>query len=226
MIDLKGAHHPKSVILYAVYFYVRYAVSYRDLEEILAERGVKGDHATLNRWVVKFSPLIAAQVQARKRPTATSWRADETCIKVEGSCTYLYRAVDRNGQTLDFMLSERRNLAAARRFFKRAIEANGTPERVVIDKSGANLAGLQAVNMILKFTGRGRVIVTCHWSFIQPRPEPVADLRLSAWVEQSPGARNFHCVQRDGRLRRSGAGRSLRGFGIRGLNGAFRCCSR
>ncbi|MCB5412488.1 IS6 family transposase, partial [Pseudogemmobacter faecipullorum] len=114
--------------------------------------------ATLNRWVVKFAPLIAARAQVRKRPTASSWRMDETYIKVKGRWCYLYRAVDRDGQTLDFMLSDRRNLAAARRFFKRAIAANGVPERVVIDKSGANLAGLQAVNAIRKFTGSGRLI--------------------------------------------------------------------
>lgn len=83
---------------------------------------------------------------------------DETYIKVKGDWTYLYRAVDRDGQPLDFMLSERRNLAAARRFFRRAMDANGVPDRVVIDKSGANLAGLQAVNVILKFTGNGRTI--------------------------------------------------------------------
>lgn len=71
-IDFKGVHYPKSVILYAVFFYVRYAVSYRDLEEIMEERGVDVDHATLNLWVVKFSPTIAARAQARKRPTATS----------------------------------------------------------------------------------------------------------------------------------------------------------
>lgn len=158
MIDFKGVHYPRSVILYAVLFYVRYAVSYRDLEEILAERGITVDHATLNRWVVKFAPLIADRAQARKRPTANSWRMDETYIKVKGRWTYLYRAADRNGQTLDFLLSERRNLAAARRFFKRAINSNGLPDRVVIDKSGANLAGLQAVNMILKFTGTGRTV--------------------------------------------------------------------
>lgn len=158
VIDFKGVHYPKSVILYAVFFYVRYAVSYRDLEEILGERGVTVDHATLNRWVVKFAPLIAARAQARKRPTARSWRMDETYIKVRGRWTYLYRAVDRDGKTLDFMLSERRDLAAARRFFTRSIETNGVPERVVIDKSGANLAGLQAVNVILKFTGSGRLI--------------------------------------------------------------------
>lgn len=158
MIDLKGVHFPKSVILHAVFFYVRYAVSYRDLEEILTERGVTVDHATLNRWVVKFAPLIADRVRARKRPTASSWRMDETYIRVKGRWTYLYRAVDRDGQTFDFMLSERRDLTATRRFFRRVIGSNGVPERVVIDKSGANLAGLQAVNVILKFTGSRRTI--------------------------------------------------------------------
>ena len=157
-IDFKGVHCPKAVVLHAVFFYVRYAVSYRDLEEIMAERGVAVDHATLNRWVVKFSPLIAASAQTRKRGTANSWRMDETYIRVRGKWTYLYRAVDRDGQTLDFMLSERRDLAAARRFFKQAIGINGVPDRVVIDKSGANLAGLMAVNVILKFTGTGRIV--------------------------------------------------------------------
>jgi putative transposase len=158
MIDFKGTQFPKAVILHAVFFYVRYAVSYRDLEEIMAERGVTVDHATLNRWVVKFSPQIAANAQSRKRATANSWRMDETYIRVRGKWTYLYRAVDRDGQTLDFMLSERRDLAAARRFFKQAIGTNGVPDRVVIDKSGANLAGLMAVNVILKFTGAGQIV--------------------------------------------------------------------
>lgn len=158
MIDFRGVHYPKSVILHAVFFYIRYAVSYRDLEEILAERGVQVNHATLNRWVVKYAPQIAAQAQARKRQTAKSWRVDETYIKVKGRWAYLYRAVDRNGKTLDFLLSEHRDLAAARRFLRRAIAANSVPDRVVIDKSGANLAGLHAVNVILKFTGAGKTI--------------------------------------------------------------------
>tara|TARA_R100000935_G_scaffold57633_1_gene92046 strand:+ start:94 stop:528 length:435 start_codon:yes stop_codon:yes gene_type:complete len=127
VIDFKGVHYPKSVILHAVFFDVRYAVSYRDPEEILAQRGVAVDHATLTRWVVIFAPLIADRAQARKRKTAKSWRIDETYIKVKRRWTYLYRAVDGVGQTLDFMLSERRDLAAARRFFKRAIGINGVP---------------------------------------------------------------------------------------------------
>ena len=119
---------------------------------------MKVDHATLTRWVVKFSPQIAARAHAGKRPTTTSWRMDETCIKVKGKWSYPYRAVDRDDQTLDFMLSERRDLAAVRRFFRRAIDRNGAPDRVVIDKSGANLAGLQAVNVVLELTAGGRTI--------------------------------------------------------------------
>ena len=157
MINFKVNQFPKSVILYAVFFYVRYGVSYRDLEEVMAEHGVDIDHATLNRWVVKFSPLIAANAQSRKKLTAVSWRMDETYIKVRGKWTYLYCAVDRDGQNLDFMLSQRRNAAAARRFFKRAVGTNGVPDRIAIDKSGANLAGLQSLNVILKFTGAGRI---------------------------------------------------------------------
>ncbi|MBC8719691.1 IS6 family transposase [Ochrobactrum sp. Marseille-Q0166] len=157
-IDFQGAHFPKSVMLYAVFFYARYSVSYRDLEEIMAERGVDMDHATLNRWVVRYAPQIAAEAQRRKRPTLGSWRVDETYIKVKGKWTYLYRAVDRDGQTLDFMLSERRNLGAARRFWRKPIASNGVPNKIIIDKSGANPAGAQAVNNILKITGSSKMI--------------------------------------------------------------------
>ena len=96
-VDFKGAHYPKSVILYAVYFYVRYGVSYRDLEDVMEERWTEVDHATLNRWVVNYAPLIAATAQARKRPTAVSWRIDETDIKVKGRWAYYYRGVGNKG---------------------------------------------------------------------------------------------------------------------------------
>ena len=151
-INFKGSHYPKDVILYAVFFYVRYAVSYRDLEEIMVERGVQVDHATLNRWVVKYSLDIAKTAQTRKHPTARSWRMDETYIKVKGKWMYPYRAIDKHGKTLEFLLSRRRDKVAARLFFRRAIKNNGVPERIVIDKSGANLAGLQRINVGLKFS--------------------------------------------------------------------------
>jgi putative transposase len=153
MIDFKGAHYPREVILYAVFFYVRYGVSYRDLEEIMAERGVSVDHATLNRWVVRYSPFIASEAKKRKQSVAGSWRMDETYIKVKGRWTYLYRAIDKYGSTVDFMLSEHRDEVAATAFFKQAVDHNELPSKVVIDKSGANNAGLENINILIFLAG-------------------------------------------------------------------------
>ncbi|MDH5626347.1 MAG: IS6 family transposase [Nitrospira sp.] len=154
MISFKGAQFSKEVILFAVFFYVRYTVSYRDLQEILGERGVQVDHSTLNRWVVKYSPQIAAKARRRKAPTGRSWRMDETYIRVKGAWIYLYRAVDKFGKTLDFMLLKRRNKPAATKFFARALEVKGMPCKIVIDRSGANTAGINAINRMLKSFGR------------------------------------------------------------------------
>jgi putative transposase len=95
MIDFKGSHCPNEVVLYAVFFYVRYAVSNRDLEKILQEYGVHEDDATLNLWGVRYSPLIAKEAQRCKAKTSSSWQMDETYIKVEGKWNYLYCAVGR-----------------------------------------------------------------------------------------------------------------------------------
>lgn len=103
MIDFMGTQFPKAVILYAVFFYVLYAMSCRDLEAIMVERGVIVDHATLNRWGVKFSPQIAANAESSKCATANSWRMEESYIWVRGRWTYLFRAVDRDGQAPDCM---------------------------------------------------------------------------------------------------------------------------
>lgn len=156
MVSFKGTHYPKSVILYAVYFYVRFAVSYRDLEEIMVERGVDVDHATLNRWVEKYSVAVASKARARKSPTGQSWRMDEAYVKVKGRWTYLYRAIDKCGKTLDFMLSERRGEAVATAFFAKVIASSGWPDKVVIDKSGSNAAGLFNMNCLL-------VMHNCCW---------------------------------------------------------------
>jgi len=166
VISFKGTQFPKEVILHAMFFYLRYGVSYRDLEEILAERGVVVDHATLNRWVVKYAGLIAVNAQSRKMPTGRSWRMDETYIKVRGKWHYLYRAVDKQGKTLDFMLSERRNAAAATLFFAKALSFNGIPEKIVIDKSGANTAGIRGVNKILKRFGCQVPIATIRSKYL------------------------------------------------------------
>jgi len=166
MISFKGAHFPKEVILYAVFFYVRYGVSYRDLEEIMEERGVQVDHATLNRWVINYSPLISAEAKKSKRNVATSWRMDETYIKVKGKWVYLYRAVDKFGDTIDFMLSEQRDEMAATAFFKQAINNNGFPHKVVMDKSGANYAGIENINMLLMLAGLISFIEICQVKYL------------------------------------------------------------
>jgi len=153
MISFLGSHFLEDVILHAVFFYLRYAVSYRDLEEIMEERGVTVDHATLNRWVIKYSPLIAIEAQRKKSGTSNSWRMDETYIKVKGKWVYYYRAIEKFGKTLDFMLSEQRDEAAATAFFMKTIRTNGFPDKVVIDKSGANLAGLENLNCLLIMNG-------------------------------------------------------------------------
>lgn len=119
----------------------------------MAERGVDLDHVTLNLWVSRYARLIAEAARYRKRPADRSWRMDETYVRVKGKWVYLYRAIDKHGKTLDFMLSERRNKAAATRFFARALEVNGLPRKIVIDKSGANTAGIKAINKMLKCFG-------------------------------------------------------------------------
>ena len=117
-------------------------LSLRHIEEMMAERGVVVDHATVHRWSIKILPVLAAVFRRRKRPVGISWRMDETYVKVAGQWKYLYRAVDRTGATIDFLLRAHRDLAAARRFFERAIELHGVPETITIDKSGANTAAI------------------------------------------------------------------------------------
>jgi transposase-like protein len=143
---LKRLHYPLEVILLCVRWYVGYSLSLRNLEEMMAERDIGVDHSTVHRWVVKLVPLLEQTFRKHKRPVGKSWRVDETYIKVRGSWKYLYRAVDKAGNTIDFLFRAKRDKAAARRFFEKAIGQNGSPETVTIDKSGANLAVLNAVN--------------------------------------------------------------------------------
>jgi len=129
-----------------VRWYLAYPLSYRHVEELLEERGVPIDHATIQRWVVKYSPLLEEAFHRRKRPVWVSWRMDETYIKVKGHWYYLYRAVDKHGQTIDFLLTEYRDTEAALRFLKQAIRRNGLPETITIDGSAANAAAITSYN--------------------------------------------------------------------------------
>ena len=142
---LKRLHFPLEVMLVCVRWYAAYPLSLRNLEEMMAERGVTVDHATVHRWALKILPVLATLFRQHKRPVGNSWRMDETYILVGGQWKYLYRAVDRTGQTVDFLLTARRDEAAARRFFEQAINLHDVPEKITIDKSGANTAGSVAI---------------------------------------------------------------------------------
>ncbi len=146
MISFKGAHFPQDIILTGVRWYVAYPLSYRHVEELMEERGVPIDHATIQRWVVKYSPLLEEAFHRRKRPVWVSWRMDETYIKIKGQWSYLYRAVDKHGQTIDFLLTKHRDERAAKRFLTKAIRRHGVPEKITIDGSAANKAAIESYN--------------------------------------------------------------------------------
>jgi putative transposase len=145
-ISFKGAHFPQDIILTCVRWYVAYPLSYRHIEELMQERGVTVDHATVNRWVVKYSPQLEEAFHRHKRPVWISWRLDETDIKVKGHWYYLYRAVDKTGQTIDFLLTEHRDEKAATRFLTKAIRRHGVPAKITIDGSEANAAAIRSYN--------------------------------------------------------------------------------
>jgi putative transposase len=137
---------PIDVILVCIRWYAAYPLSYRHLKEMMQERGVSVDHSSINRWTIRFLPLIEKMARKHKRPVGGSWRMDEMYIKVMGVWKYLYRAVDKQGKTVDFLLAAKRNMAAAKRFFDKAMGANGVPEKIAMDKSGANKAAVDAIN--------------------------------------------------------------------------------
>ena len=141
----KRLHNPIEVILVCVRWYVAYPLSLRHLEEIMAERGITVDHATIHRWTIKMLPGLATICRRRKRPVGTSWRMDETYIKVAGQWKYLYRAVDKIGDTVGFLLRSKRDHAAARAYFERAIGLHDVPEKVAIDMSGSNTAAIASI---------------------------------------------------------------------------------
>jgi putative transposase len=145
-VSFKGAHFPQDIILTGVRWYVAYPLSTRHVEELMRERGVHVDHSTINRWVIKYSPQLEEAFHRRKRPVWVSWRMDETYIRVKGEWQYLYRAVDKHGQTIDLLLTEHRDKEAALRFLKKAICRNGVPETITIDGSDANEAAIKRYN--------------------------------------------------------------------------------
>lgn len=188
-------HHcfPKSIILQAVYFKLRFSLSYRDVEELMEIRGVKVDHATIQRWVFKFTPILDKEFRKRKKRVGMSWRMDETYIKVKGEWRYLYRAVDKEGYTVDFLLTKRRQRMSAQSFLIKAIEHNGKPLVINIDKSGSNSSAIRVYNKrTLATKSRIRIRKCKYLNNIVEQ-----DHRFIKWrIQQGLGFKEFESARR------------------------------
>ncbi|GFZ82615.1 IS6 family transposase [Paenibacillus marchantiophytorum] len=145
-VDLfKWKQYESAMILLTVRWYLKYSLSYRDIVEMMSERGSKISHTTIMRWVHEFGPEIDKRILPFLKPTNDSWRTDETYIKVKGQWKYLYRVVDSMGKTIDFMLSENRDMQAAKRFFTKALSSPHTqiPRVITSDKNPAYPPAIQ-----------------------------------------------------------------------------------
>jgi len=139
----KGFRFPPEIIVLAVRWYLRYGLSYRDLEELLAERGVEVDHVSVFRWVQCFTPLLADAARLCRHSVGDRWFVDETYVKVAGRWRYVYRAVDQHGQIIDVFVSPRRETRVARRFFETTLGAHCEPVEVVTDLAPALRAAIE-----------------------------------------------------------------------------------
>jgi len=138
VVLFQGRHFNAEIIALCVRWYVTYKLSYRDLVAIMAERNVDMAHTTIMRWVQRYIPEFEKRWRRFARSVGTSWRVDETYIKLKGKWVYLYRGVDKEGHTIDFFLSEHRDIAAAKRFLQHAIEKRGVPEKITLDGYAAS----------------------------------------------------------------------------------------
>ena len=137
---------PIDVLLVCICWDATYPLSYWHLKELMEERGVSVDHSSISRWAIRFLPLIKKMARKHKHPVGGSWCMDVTYIKVKGVWKYLYRAADKDGKTVDFLLTAKRDMAAAKRFYDKAMGTNGDPNKFAIDKSKANKAAIDAIN--------------------------------------------------------------------------------
>ena len=202
MIDFKGSHFERDIILWGVRWYVAYPISYRQLEEMMEERGVEVDHSTVNRWVLKYVSLLEQAFRGRKRPVGASWRLDETYVRIKGKWKYLYRAVDKAGNTVDFLLTAKRDRRAALRFLRKAIDHHGAPEKITIDKSGANAAAIESYNTTHEADIEIRQVKYLTDIFDKPFFPSHANFRIAratAWPRAGAGMRARH-VPYDERL--------------------------
>ncbi len=176
-----GFRFPPEVILLAVRWYLRYGLSYRDLEELLAERGIEVDHVTLYRWVQRFTPLLIDAARPVRHLAGDRWFVDETYVKVAGVWRYVYRAVDQHGQVIDVYVSRRRDIAAARTFFTATLAVHRDPGEVITDRAPA-LANVveELLPAALHNTGRyENNRVECDHGRLKARLRPMRGLKTN-----------------------------------------------
>jgi len=201
----KGYNFSPEVIMLFVYMKLRFTLSYRDLEEMMHIRGARVDHSSVQRWVVRFSRLIDSRVRQRKKPMNGSWRMDETYIRLNGKWVYLYRAVDKYGDTIDFLLRAKRDGNAAKAFFKKAFKTHGRPDTVNIDKSGSNRCALEHYNKGLDDKDQYKIrrikylnnIVEQEHRFIKKRTKPMMGFKNFYAAKQTiSGIENIRMIQK------------------------------
>lgn len=217
----KGFCSSPSVIMLFVYMKCRFSLSYRDLEEMMMIRGAKIDHATLQRWLKRFASLIDKRVRQRKKPVNGSWRMDETYIKLNGKWVYLYRAVDKEGNTIDFLLRAKRDAVAAKAFFRKVFKNNGRPDKVTVDKSGSNKAALDYFNKdvpkeeeieIRQVKYLNNIIEQDH-RFIKKRTRPMLGFKnFYSAKETITGIENIRMIQKGQILGQSASQSSFNNF--------------
>ena len=190
MISFKYRQFQKAVILQCVRWYCAYSLSTRNLEEMMQERGIFVDHTIIHRWVVHYASKLEPAFRKNRKRVNSRWHLDETYIKVKGVWKTFYRAVDSEGNTLDFLLTAKRDKKAALRFLKKAIKNNGSPSRITIDKSGSNTAAIKAINdeqdeviEIRRNKYKNNIVEQDH-------------RRIKRIVRPMMGFKNFHCTQK------------------------------
>ena len=190
----KGRQFTAEVILWAVRWYLMFPISYRDLELMLADRGVMVDHTTIYRWIQAYAPEIEKRIRPHLRSSNGSWRVDETYVKVKGRWTYLYRAVDSCGQTIDFLLSAKRDAEAAKRFFRKALGQPHTvnPRTITVDKNPAYPCAVEQLKEDGELWWRSRLRQVKYLNNILEQDHR----RLKRLVRPGLGFGSFHTARR------------------------------
>ena len=190
----KGRHFEPEIIILCVRRYLRYALSLRNLEEIMAERNVHVDHVTIWRWIQRYAPELSRRCRPKLRKTNGSWRVDETYLRVGGKWTYLYRAVDSTGDTIDFLLSPKRDASAAKRFFQKALRSLNHPHpRVInVDKNRAYPKAVEELKRARELGRRCRCRPVRYLNNVVEQDHRAIKRRVRAMQ----GFRSFPCARR------------------------------